>query len=174
MPRTPPLSFLQAGCPSCCPTNSVKALKHPPSHHSVRILLRVPAFHILPWVQTLTSKSTICNCTVCDLSPCGLAVVDETAHQTQVTPHVALSVDAERKTTDPRTQRRRRRRRHRRQPEPVSLIAKFHYTGPTRTRTFLRRNSVGSVRVRSGPCPCRARVRVHVVEFSYKYTHTPV
>ena len=24
---TPPLSFLQAGCPSCCPTNSVKALK---------------------------------------------------------------------------------------------------------------------------------------------------
>jgi len=25
--NTPPLSFLQAGCPSCCPTNSVKALK---------------------------------------------------------------------------------------------------------------------------------------------------
>jgi len=24
---TPPLSFLQAGCPSCCPTNSVKAMK---------------------------------------------------------------------------------------------------------------------------------------------------
>jgi len=24
---TPPLSFLQAGCPSCCTTNSVKALK---------------------------------------------------------------------------------------------------------------------------------------------------
>ena len=24
---TPPLSFLQAGCPSCCPTNSVKALQ---------------------------------------------------------------------------------------------------------------------------------------------------
>jgi len=24
---TPPLSFSQAGCPSCCPTNSVKALK---------------------------------------------------------------------------------------------------------------------------------------------------
>jgi len=23
----PPLSFLQAGCPSCCPTNSVKAQK---------------------------------------------------------------------------------------------------------------------------------------------------
>ena len=25
---TPPLSFLQAGCPSCRPTNSVKALKY--------------------------------------------------------------------------------------------------------------------------------------------------
>jgi len=24
---TPPLSFLQAGCPSCCPANSFKALK---------------------------------------------------------------------------------------------------------------------------------------------------
>ena len=24
---TPPLSFLQTGCPSCCPTNSIKALK---------------------------------------------------------------------------------------------------------------------------------------------------
>jgi len=24
---TPPLSFLQAGCPSCCPTNNIKALK---------------------------------------------------------------------------------------------------------------------------------------------------
>jgi len=23
---TPPLNFLQAGCPSCCPTNSLKAL----------------------------------------------------------------------------------------------------------------------------------------------------
>ena len=37
-----------------------------------------------------------------------------------------------------------------------AVIAKFHYTGPTRTRTrtFLLRNSVWSVRVRSGPCPC--------------------
>jgi len=25
--NSPPLSFLQAGCLSCCPTNSVKALK---------------------------------------------------------------------------------------------------------------------------------------------------
>ena len=47
--------------------------------------------------------------------------------------------------------------------EAVLVLAKFHYTDPTRTRpdphgparTFLRRNSVGSVRVadkvRAGP-----------------------
>ena len=28
----PPLVFLQAGCPSCCPTNSVKALKAHENH----------------------------------------------------------------------------------------------------------------------------------------------
>jgi len=27
---TPPLSFLHSGCPSCCPTNKVKALKKVP------------------------------------------------------------------------------------------------------------------------------------------------
>ena len=32
---TPPLSFLQAGCPSCCPTNSVKALK---ARHATSLL----------------------------------------------------------------------------------------------------------------------------------------
>ena len=32
MPAPPPLSFLQAGCPSCRPTNSVKALKAQCSH----------------------------------------------------------------------------------------------------------------------------------------------
>ena len=31
---TPPLSFLQAGCPSCHPTNSVKALKATPYNPS--------------------------------------------------------------------------------------------------------------------------------------------
>jgi len=30
---TPPLSFLQAGCPSCRPTNSVKALKEKKIHY---------------------------------------------------------------------------------------------------------------------------------------------
>jgi len=33
---TPPLSFLQAGCPSCRPTNSVKALKASCPIHSVQ------------------------------------------------------------------------------------------------------------------------------------------
>ena len=33
---TPPLSFLQAGCPSCCPTNSVKALKACRRRNSLR------------------------------------------------------------------------------------------------------------------------------------------
>ena len=31
---TPPLSFLQAGCPSCRPTNSVKALKASTVHYN--------------------------------------------------------------------------------------------------------------------------------------------
>jgi len=37
---TPPLSFLQAGCPSCCPTNSVEALK---AHFRTGHLLK---FHV--------------------------------------------------------------------------------------------------------------------------------
>jgi len=31
---TPPLSFLQAGCPSCRPTNSVKVLKAQTAHNT--------------------------------------------------------------------------------------------------------------------------------------------
>jgi len=31
---TPLLSFLQAGCPSCCPTNSIKAMKALVMHQS--------------------------------------------------------------------------------------------------------------------------------------------
>ena len=31
----PPLSFLQAGCPSCCPTNSVKAPKGLPANNGI-------------------------------------------------------------------------------------------------------------------------------------------
>jgi len=59
---TPPLSFLQTGCPSCCPTNSVKAL----SPYVVRSLKSVmhghydtrptvtflTALHHQPWTGT--------------------------------------------------------------------------------------------------------------------------
>jgi len=37
---TPLLSFLQTGCPSCCPANSVKALKAPETHSMVICLER--------------------------------------------------------------------------------------------------------------------------------------
>jgi len=36
----PALSFLQAGCPSCCPTNSVKALK---ATHMLDNMLQIDA-----------------------------------------------------------------------------------------------------------------------------------
>jgi len=37
---TPPLSFLQAGCPSCRPTNSIKALKahYLANHYTQKII----------------------------------------------------------------------------------------------------------------------------------------
>ena len=37
---TPPLVFLQAGCPSCRPTNSVKVLKAPVKTNTAKILPR--------------------------------------------------------------------------------------------------------------------------------------
>ena len=40
---TPPLSFLEADCPFCCPTNSVKALK---AHYSVYKV--EPLFQLCP------------------------------------------------------------------------------------------------------------------------------
>jgi len=41
--NTPPLSFLQAGCPSCRPTNSVKALKDlSKRRHRKIIYVKVP------------------------------------------------------------------------------------------------------------------------------------
>ena len=38
-PSTPPFSFLQAGCPSCHPTNSVKALKANHAYHDFSVFL---------------------------------------------------------------------------------------------------------------------------------------
>ena len=40
---TPPLSFLQAGCPSCRPTNSVKALKAYISQSIVKSFIKIRA-----------------------------------------------------------------------------------------------------------------------------------
>ena len=47
-PSTPPLSFLQAGCPSCQPTNSIKALKAQKhkillSHKTARVCNGLPS-----------------------------------------------------------------------------------------------------------------------------------
>jgi len=48
---TPPLSFLQAGCPSCRPTNSVKALKE-----KVTLYKRPKSvFQVWPETKTLFS-----------------------------------------------------------------------------------------------------------------------
>jgi len=45
---TPPLSFLQAGCPYCRPTNSVKALKHCHTINSAEINWKISNnWHIL-------------------------------------------------------------------------------------------------------------------------------
>jgi len=50
---TPPLSFLQAGCSSCRPTNSVKALKAKADHHM--LFYRQYRFHLhcdIAWLVT--------------------------------------------------------------------------------------------------------------------------
>jgi len=39
---TPPLSFLQAGCPSCRPTNSVKALKANVCSENTHLVISFP------------------------------------------------------------------------------------------------------------------------------------
>jgi len=44
---TPPLSFLQAGCPSCHPTNSVKALKATrPAEHICSLIFVIYYFFL--------------------------------------------------------------------------------------------------------------------------------
>ena len=54
---TPPLSFLQAGCPSCRPTNSVKALKAY-LVYTVCIIKRVWIFISLVTSSSLTTQLT--------------------------------------------------------------------------------------------------------------------
>ena len=58
---TPPLSFLQAGCPSCCQTNSIKALKARVVKYSLlntqanflHSFVRLPAF--IKWVPSFST-----------------------------------------------------------------------------------------------------------------------
>jgi len=55
---TPPLSFLQAGCPSCRPTNSVKALmeQQPAGDVSHKPGVRLPLLSARPAVTLATHK----------------------------------------------------------------------------------------------------------------------
>ena len=43
---TPPLSFLQAGCPSCRPTNSVKALKAQSADSALMLIVCLPVVSV--------------------------------------------------------------------------------------------------------------------------------
>ena len=53
---TPPLSFLQAGCPSCRPTNSVKALKAKHTHRQTLHKKHVAIRHANTPVQASTDR----------------------------------------------------------------------------------------------------------------------
>jgi len=55
---TPPLCFLQARCPSCRPTNSVKALKAPTGH--MYMIHNHPCSFIIIKLPTVTLTTFIC------------------------------------------------------------------------------------------------------------------
>jgi len=46
---TPPLSFLQARCPSCHPTNSIKALKGKPNSLTPHLSKIIPKVDGVTW-----------------------------------------------------------------------------------------------------------------------------
>jgi len=52
---TPPLSFLQAGCPSCRPTNSVKALKAMMGYIISKYIIQFASERILKICEHLTN-----------------------------------------------------------------------------------------------------------------------
>ena len=62
---TPPLSFLQAGCPSCRPTNSVKALKAKACHLGDKTypltLCTGPNIHISATCTSLPGSNSHCK-----------------------------------------------------------------------------------------------------------------
>jgi len=56
---TPPLSFLQAGCPSCRPTNSVKALKESYDvTHDISVLITFATVEVI-WLYALVSDQIL-------------------------------------------------------------------------------------------------------------------
>jgi len=78
---TPPLkSFLQAGCPSCRPTNSVKALKANHSHNSIKPFKIYPSnrlhYDIAPCQSSdKRFKMQHCRHSLADISSCSFNLV---------------------------------------------------------------------------------------------------
>jgi len=60
---TPPLSFLQAGCPSCRPTNSVKALKAKAVKTSLQKHAQFPTSLYQHYEYINTEKFMLFSCT---------------------------------------------------------------------------------------------------------------
>ena len=59
--RTPPLSILLAGCPSCCPTNSIKALK---ANHMISILHYISLLMFAVHSQSVALELIALHCVV--------------------------------------------------------------------------------------------------------------
>ena len=59
--RTPPLSFLQAGCPSCRPTNSVKALKAHTKHFTHSCIMYSHRIGLLTYRSTKYFQNVDCQ-----------------------------------------------------------------------------------------------------------------
>jgi len=53
---TPPLCFLQARCPSCCPTNSIKALK---ALHGTKITSKLEQYEHKPSGHQVTVQNKL-------------------------------------------------------------------------------------------------------------------
>ena len=80
---TPPLSFLQARCPSCCPTNSVKALKASVTH--------LTPVYILNWLVIQTNSQS--NCPHTNLSVKVLVSHQRSRKEQWQVPDVAKNID---------------------------------------------------------------------------------
>ena len=78
---TPPLSFLQAGCPSCRPTNSIKALKavkNRPTALIIQYFVRIHKMRILSlWLAVYVCVQTVLASQNATSSSAAAAGVDE-------------------------------------------------------------------------------------------------